>query len=743
MQTGSRVYVAEPLIALVEQMYAALLLRGVPTAMRTGPSSRGDGETCVALVCTYEVLARRVHEGGFGDAVHVVIDEAHFLATDRGPVLHEILHGCRVFGNRVVALSGTLTNENEMGRFLSVCTGKPTKIMGAMRRPIELRHFFYNSSTRRFSALRAPGPGERPAFDARAMGGVQDKQSLLALVRSLREWDSFPALIVEFSCRNLDAKAEHCSCLDLLTRSEQSIVTVAFRKMLRAVPVEDAPLFEDLGRLLSRGIALHHSHMPTLYLELVCALAAKRCVKLAFSSSTLSAGIDLPVRTVCLLNTRVPFKRPDGGGMDFDTIAPLLFHQLCGRAGRPGLETEGNVVIVGRDGNAYQCAQNLMMRPLPPVKPYAEFTDGDVLRALRSHRSIVLDHMIFEDVDTQRSAILAELSSKLTNDAQRAARLDADTVARAYRVACDVTLVREYRQFPLLVAYAQCRGPVARVLKDEGRRGIDVLTPQRQSDEGEGTGASPVLFTVLCTGEPSTGSARRKKQAITVPLEYAFQALELRSAMKRLADDTTSDVPALLLASVILNRDEDRRALDGAPRALEYGAVVNRLLKEGLMERGGALSITGLAAAEIRTCPRPQVVVDAMTSVQLDVRGYVAFASLLVGTGVADSSTTGALSADLESRLKAATACSGSSFNAAALSWSYGDSLAVIKERTEVSIGEFSRHIVRTSDLLTEMALAYPALGLRLPQELVDAAASVQRGLPFVRRGAGRESGRD
>ena len=112
-----RIFVAEPLIALVEQIYARL--GGDNICMLTGPSRKGF-EGADVVVCTYEVLARLAAcepqrlDGG----PRIVLDELHFLGTDRGPVIEEILAHCQP-GRSVVALSGTMPNTAQLAAFLA------------------------------------------------------------------------------------------------------------------------------------------------------------------------------------------------------------------------------------------------------------------------------------------------------------------------------------------------------------------------------------------------------------------------------------------------------------------------------------------------------------------------------------------------------------------------------------------------------------------------------------------------
>ena len=340
VRRNQRLFVCEPLVALVEQIYARLRRDGLPdeaVEMRTGLSVR-EREGAAVTVCTYEVLATLCGaraETLVGCAT-VVVDELHFLDGDRGPVLQEIFDWCRQERVAVVGLSGTLPNEREVAGFLCGVNGLPTCVVGAARRPVPLQYFYYDVWRGAFSTLR---PEARPCadYDAGRLGGLGGRQDVLRLARGLRAWDSLPALVVAFSCRRLDEWAEHAASADEFApdASGLSRVTLAFARLRASVPEEDRCLFAPLEALARRGVGLHHSHLPVPYLELVSELAERRLLALVFSTSTLSAGINLPVRTVCLCGATLP-RRAEGGEMRREAMEPLLFHQLAGRAGRPG-----------------------------------------------------------------------------------------------------------------------------------------------------------------------------------------------------------------------------------------------------------------------------------------------------------------------------------------------------------------------------------------------------------------------
>ena len=101
-------------------------------------------------------------------------------------------------------------------------------------------------------------------------------------------------------------------------------------------------------RLLQRGIVAHHGKMPGLMARLLVQLLDERVVHLVLATSTLSEGVNLPFETVL-----IPTLRRARGYLD-----SREFGNLVGRAGRPGVSTEGqSLVLLPADANDWSSQQ--------------------------------------------------------------------------------------------------------------------------------------------------------------------------------------------------------------------------------------------------------------------------------------------------------------------------------------------------------------------------------------------------
>lgn len=90
-------------------------------------------------------------------------------------------------------------------------------------------------------------------------------------------------------------------------------------------------------KLLWRGVGIYTMGLPEPYLRLVQSLACMKQLAFVFSDMSLVFGVSMPFRTVVILHDE--FSKDD-----LDT---MLYHQMSGRAGRRGLDKEGNVIFAG------------------------------------------------------------------------------------------------------------------------------------------------------------------------------------------------------------------------------------------------------------------------------------------------------------------------------------------------------------------------------------------------------------
>ena len=120
--------------------------------------------------------------------------------------------------------------------------------------------------------------------------------------------------------------------------------------------------FRQWRRALMRGFGAHHAGMLPAFRHIVEKLFSRGLLKVCFATETLALGINMPARTVVLE------KMTKFNGEAHAELTPGQYTQLTGRAGRRGIDTVGNAVVLWS----------------PQVDPYA-------VAALASARTYPLD----------------------------------------------------------------------------------------------------------------------------------------------------------------------------------------------------------------------------------------------------------------------------------------------------------------------------------------------------------------
>ena len=110
-------------------------------------------------------------------------------------------------------------------------------------------------------------------------------------------------------------------------------------------------------KLLWRGVGIYASGLPDPYLRLVQSLACEKKLAIVFSDFSLVFGVNMPFRSVVIFrNTNFE-----------DDIDSMIYHQMSGRAGRRGLDTEGNIIFAGY---GWQRIKELSICETPNIEGY-------------------------------------------------------------------------------------------------------------------------------------------------------------------------------------------------------------------------------------------------------------------------------------------------------------------------------------------------------------------------------------
>ncbi len=365
---GQKCFYTTPIKALSNQKFNDLVERyGTgQVGLLTGDNSI-NGEAPV-VVMTTEVLRNMLYAGSgtLANLGFVVMDEVHYLADrSRGAVWEEVIIHLPE-SVTVAALSATVSNAEEFGDWLGEVRGK-TEIVVSEHRPVPLwqqvqvgsRLFdlFVDDDQRevnpellrlardeeKLTRLR----GHRPKRGERR-GRPPGVPTRADVVEALGRRDLLPAIVFIFSRAGCDAAVRQ------LLGAGVRLASLDVRDEIRRIAEErTAHLPDDDLRVLGygewlegleRGFAAHHAGLLPAFKEVVEELFAGGLIQAVFATETLALGINMPARTVVLE------KLSKWNGQAHADVTPAEYTQLTGRAGRRGIDVEGDAVVLWQPG---------------------------------------------------------------------------------------------------------------------------------------------------------------------------------------------------------------------------------------------------------------------------------------------------------------------------------------------------------------------------------------------------------
>jgi ATP-dependent RNA helicase HelY len=356
INSGGKCFYTTPIKALSNQKYQELSYKygDDKIGLLTGDTSINSEAQIVVM--TTEVLRNMIYSNSstISDLRYVVMDEVHYLADKfRGAVWEEILiHLSDAV--QVISLSATVSNAEEFGEWLQTVRGD-TKVIVSEIRPVPLyQHvLFGNRLIDLFGDNQKLNPEltrlERDTY-RQIKGNWRDKpkgpKSLMRseIVEKLDREGLLPAITFIFSRNNCDAAVRQCLAAGIrLTNSEERReIRSAITRNMKNLAEDDLVVlgYYEWADALERGIAAHHAGLLPAFKVTVEELFQKGFVKAVFATETLALGINMPARTVVLE------KLSKWNGEGHVAISPGEYTQLTGRAGRRGIDIEGNAVIL-------------------------------------------------------------------------------------------------------------------------------------------------------------------------------------------------------------------------------------------------------------------------------------------------------------------------------------------------------------------------------------------------------------
>lgn len=383
LQRGGRSWYASPLKALSNSKYEEFSNLFGPDRVGILTGDRKENVQAPVIVGTTEILRNQLydtmHRGENLDEDLVVLDEAHFLGDeDRGVVWEEVLIylPARV---RLLLLSATIQNADEICSWLEWLRSTPCTWVAAYDRPVPLYPLFLTPegelsplSTRRglFAKVRA--------IDCRSLAR-NSFPDIPRVIHALREANLLPAIFFLKSRADCERAIFLCHPTP---ETEEDRKAESFRRHLDEL-LESFPFLrrhQHLSVLRYARVGAHHGgQLPhwKLFLE---KLMQEGYLEAIFSTSTVAAGVNYPARTVVICQS------DRFNGRTFVDLGATDLLQMTGRAGRRGMDEIGFVLVLPGPHQDPQLLHDLLKSPPDAITSQIRINFSMALNLLLSHR---------------------------------------------------------------------------------------------------------------------------------------------------------------------------------------------------------------------------------------------------------------------------------------------------------------------------------------------------------------------
>src|SRR5919108_2964002 len=364
LANGQTVCYTTPLKALSNQKFRRFrsLFGYHSVGLLTGDRRENTGAPVV--VATTEILRNQLYgQGPFPDLI--ILDEAHYLADpDRGSAWEEVMV-LTPLTSLLLLLSATISNAEVLADWMASVRPRRPELITTEVRPVPLRYGWLGEQRSVLPMGLAPYLLTPVAFRA------LQAHHLPGLLQTLRGSHLLPAIIFWPTRRACDEAAAAFHEVRLAGAGERAD---AYHELAREYPLlESHPLRQTL---IGAGVAPHHAGHLMAWRIVVEELLRSGLLSLVFATTTLAAGLDVPVRTVVVPS----FNVWDTAGSR--AMSALEFHQMVGRAGRRGKDRVGFVLLLPEDQEALNTAQTLMTSAAEPLHSAFQVTYGQILALL-------------------------------------------------------------------------------------------------------------------------------------------------------------------------------------------------------------------------------------------------------------------------------------------------------------------------------------------------------------------------
>jgi superfamily II RNA helicase len=367
-----------------------------------------------ALIMTTEIFRNTIFDDpeSLSDIGYVIFDEIHFIDdVIRGTVWEESIIFAPQHIN-FICLSATIPNLEVFANWMNTVRGSRIDVISEFERPVPLEHKLYikdhglgwlNELKEIQDNLEMPptglewqnGRGTREPQDrwttakTRLMPPVATGIGEIAgndIIEHIQLSDQLPCLYFSFSRGACEQKAMENIHRDFLTPHERETILEEFHQLCEKYGILNDPSAESMRELIEHGVAYHHAGMLPTIKEVIERLFTAGLIKLLFTTETFALGINMPACTV-VFDSMAKFD-----GLDFRPLKAREYHQMAGRAGRRGIDTQGFVyACVDLEFNDYEDVAQSVAGEIEPIESRFSLAYSCILNLYQRHNERIYE----------------------------------------------------------------------------------------------------------------------------------------------------------------------------------------------------------------------------------------------------------------------------------------------------------------------------------------------------------------
>eukprot|EP00094_Tigriopus_californicus_P010747 TCALIF_10365-PA protein Name:"Similar to POLQ DNA polymerase theta (Homo sapiens)" AED:0.03 eAED:0.03 QI:160/0.93/0.76/1/0.81/0.88/17/0/1134 len=368
-----------PFVSLAREKMFALqaLLQDLPIRVMgfMGSQSPPGGLKRTDLaICTIEkangLINRALEDGSLSDIGCVVVDELHLLGDpSRGYLLELLLTKIRYMSFKepncdiqIIGMSATLPNLDLLALWLDADLFKTDYRPVPLTETIKVGNRIFSNQ---FEFVRSLKPQVHIENDSDhlvylCLETILCGHSVLVFCPTKNWCEKLADTVAKafFQLGRPNPSDMDLDSREIRAKIQAEIKGKELQEVMEQLKRSPAGLDPVLAKAISFGVAYHHAGLTFDERDIIEGSFKRGALRVLIATSTLSSGVNLPARRVIV---RCPFTFKN------QLIDTLSYKQMIGRAGRKGVDTEGESILFCRE-NEKDKVMELVSSPLQPVK---------------------------------------------------------------------------------------------------------------------------------------------------------------------------------------------------------------------------------------------------------------------------------------------------------------------------------------------------------------------------------------